>query len=146
MDKSCQPDLYQHWPSWQQTTSLQSYHLPETQSLRKCFWSPIGTTVAKETLAKKRNQNKEKKIPHIRAGYQDPKPKKKLIRPTIQVKNITCLLRRVLFQESCRPSTMQSKQCRHFQRRLISKPLTLNRSLKPFLPPQRFALRRDSWY
>jgi hypothetical protein len=89
----------------------------------------------KETLAKKRNQNKEKKIPHIRAGYQDPKPKRKLIRPTIQVKNLTCLLTRVMFQESRRPSTMQSKQCRHFQRRLISKPLTLNRSLKPFLPP-----------
>jgi len=102
----------------------------------------------KETLAKTRNQNKEKKIPHIRAGYQDPKPKRKLIRPTIQVKNLTCLLTRVMFQESRRPSTMQSKQCRHFQRRLISKPLTLNRSLKPFLPPfpQRFALRRDSWY
>lgn len=46
-----------------------------------------------------------------------------------------CLLTRVTFQESRRPSRMQSKQCRHFQRRLISKPLTLNRSLKPFLPP-----------
>jgi hypothetical protein len=46
-----------------------------------------------------------------------------------------CLLTRVMFQESRRPSTMQSKQCRHFQRRLISKPLTLNRTLEPFLSP-----------
>ncbi len=119
-------------------TSLQSYHLPQTQSLRKCFWSPIGTTVAKvrkKPSLRKGTKTKRKKMPHIRAGYKDPLPKKKLIRPTIQVKNLTCLLTRVLFQESRRPSPMQSKQCRHFQRRLISKPLTLNRSLKPFLPP-----------
>jgi hypothetical protein len=91
--------------------------------------------VRKKPSLRKGTKTKRKKMPHIRAGYKDPLPKKKLIRPTIQVKNLTCLLTRVLFQESRRPSPMQSKQCRHFQRRLISKPLTLNRSLKPFLPP-----------
>jgi len=127
-------------PSPGNTESKKAFLIPN--------WNNRGKR-KKETLAKKRNQNKEKKIPHIRAGYQDPKPKGKLIRPTIQVKNLTCLLTRVMFQESRRPSTMQSKQCRHFQRRLISKPLTLNRTFRtlsstPFLKDLRYAATPDT--
>lgn len=129
-----------------------------------CCFLLLAQHLVRQTLSSssKRTENERVSISSsIRKDFVEPSIVLHVKHPRLMVENVVngiqvggivtaatkhCLLTRVMFQERSRPSTMQSKQCRHFQRRLISKPLTLNRSLKPFLPPfpQRFALRRDS--
>jgi predicted amidohydrolase len=118
-----------------------------------CCFLLLAQHLVRQTLSSssKRTENERVSISSsIRKDLVEPSIVLHVKHPRLMVENVVngirvgrivtaatkhCLLTRVMFQESRRPSTMQSKQCRHFQRRLISKPLTLNRTLEPFLPP-----------
>lgn len=132
-----------------------------------CCFLLLAQHLVRQTLSSssKRTENERVSISSsIRKDFVEPSIVLHVKHPRLMVENVVngirvgrivtaatkhCLLTRVMFQESRRPSTMQSKQCRHFQRRLISKPLTLNRTFRtlssnPFLKDLRYAATPDT--